>query len=91
MDWDAVLRSEKPITAFVGKLQSSSGRSYAMCAGNKEELLLPPKARGVWGRFSALFIRKRGSEICSGTKADGLERLKTPVETSLWSYQQEAG
>ena len=49
-----------------------------MCAGNKEELLLPPKARGVWGRFSALFIRKRGSEICSGTKADGLVRLEMP-------------
>ncbi len=40
--------------------------------------MLPPKARGVWGKFSALFIRKRGLEICSGTKADGLVRLEIP-------------
>ena len=41
--------------------------------------MLPTKARGgVWGKFSALFIRKTGSEICTGTKADGLVHLEMP-------------
>ena len=49
-----------------------------------------PTTRGA-GVFTTVYVRERGLEIYSGTQADGLERLKTPVETSLWSYQQETG
>ena len=51
-----------------GSLQSSCGKSYAIRAGNKEELLLSPRAKGVLAYLRPCLYVKGRKEFALGLK-----------------------